>query len=172
MRKKLWLIRIIICLLFAFITYYLTLPAINIHNPGFYMYLFMIFVCYLVTSVFMLVDYHHTIRRLRDLPKNALIVTCIVMGVFGLIIVTNIICSPLFNSKSWAKRITILEDTNFTDDIKEVDFDKVPLLDKDSSQKLGDRVMGQMSELESLSDRKSTRLNSSHPTTSRMPSSA
>ena len=147
MRKKLWLIRIIICLLFAFITYYLTLPAINIHNPGFYMYLFMIFVCYLVTSVFMLVDYHHTIRRLRDLPKNALIVTCIVMGVFGLIIVTNIICSPLFNSKSWAKRITILEDTNFTDDIKEVDFDKVPLLDKDSSQKLGDRVMGQMSEL-------------------------
>jgi hypothetical protein len=95
----------------------------------------------------MLVDYHHTIRRLRDLPKNALIVTCIVMGVFGLIIVTNIICSPLFNSKSWAKRITILEDTNFTDDIKEVDFDKVPLLDKDSSQKLGDRVMGQMSEL-------------------------
>ena len=147
MRKKLWLIRIGICLLFALIVYYITLPAINIHNPGFYMYLFMIFMCYLVTSVLMLADYHHTIRRLRDLPKNAFIVSCVVIGVFGLIVVTNILCSPLFNSKSWAKRITIMEDTNFTDDIKEVDFDKVPLLDKDSSQKLGDRVMGQMSEL-------------------------
>src|SRR5699024_3872116 len=44
-------------------------------------------------------------------------------------------------------RITVNEETNFTDDIKQVNFDALPLLDKQSSQKLGDRVMGQMPEL-------------------------
>ena len=147
MRNKLWIIRILICLLFAFCLYYVTLPAINLHNPGFYMYIFMVLVCYIVTSVLMLADYPRVIRRFRDLPKNAMIVTSIVTTVIVLIVITNLLCSPLFNSKSWANRITISEDTTFTDDIKEVDFNKVPLLDKDSSQKLGDRVMGQMSEL-------------------------
>ena len=32
------------------------------------------------------------------------------------------------------------------EDVKEVDFTKVPLLDKASSEKVGDRIMGQYSE--------------------------
>ena len=147
MRRKLFIIRIIICLVLAFFLYYATLPALNLHNPGFYMYLFMVFMIYIISSVLMLGDGRRTITRLRDLPRNMLIILSVVAGVFALIILTNIVCSPLFNSKSWASRITIKEDTSFTDDILEVDFNKVPLLDKDSSQKLGDRVMGQMSEL-------------------------
>lgn len=147
MKRKIWLIRMLIIILFAFGLYYVTLPAINLHDPGFYAYLFMIFVCYLITSGMNLFDGERVINKVKRLPRNSLIVVGSVMGVFVLIIVVNFFCSPLFNSKSWANRITILEDTNFTDDIKEVDFNQVPLLDKDSSQKLGDRVMGQMSEL-------------------------
>ncbi len=147
MKKKIWIIRILIVLLFAFVLYYVSLPALNIHNPAFYIYLFMVFGCYVVSSVLLLIDGGRVINKLRDLPRNLLIIVGSIMTILSLIILTNIICSPLFNSKSWARRITILEDTNFTDDISEVDFNKVPLLDKDSSQKLGDRVMGQMSEL-------------------------
>ena len=50
-------------------------------------------------------------------------------------------------SGKYASRINILEDNSFEADIKEVDFSQIPLLDKESSSKLGDRVMGQMSEL-------------------------
>ena len=146
-KNKIWLIRILIIFLFAFILYYVSLPALNIHSPEFYMYLFMVLACYIVTSILSLADGGRVVNKLRDLPKNTLIIVGSVMAVFILIILVNIICSPIFNSKSWANRITILEDTSFTDDISEVDFSKVPLLDKDSSQKLGDRVMGQMSEL-------------------------
>ena len=147
MKKKILLIRWIINLLFAFILYYVTLPALNLQNPGFYVYLFMVLCCYIATSVLSLVDGSKVINRLRDLPKNAFIISIGLISVMVMIFLVNLVCSPIFNSKSWAKRITIQEDTNFTDDIKEVDFSKVPLLDKDSSQKLGDRVMGQMSEL-------------------------
>ena len=147
MKKKIWFIRILIILLFAFLLYYVTLPAINLHNPGFYAYLFMIFICYLLTSGISLFDGERVINKVRRLPRNTLIVVSSVTTVIVLIILVNVISSPLFNSKSWASRITIHDDTSFTDDIKEVDFNQVPLLDKDSSQKLGDRVMGQMSEL-------------------------
>ena len=147
MKKKIWFVRIVIIILFAFLLYYVTLPAINLHNPGFYAYLFTIFVCYLLTSGIGLFDGERVINKVRRLPRNTLIVVSSVTAVIVLIILVNLISSPLFNSKSWASRIVIQDDTNFTDDIKEVDFNQVPLLDKDSSQKLGDRVMGQMSEL-------------------------
>ena len=146
-KKRIWFVRVLILVIFAFVLYFVSLPAINLHEPTFYMYLMMILVCYIVTSGLSLFDGSKVINKLRDLPKNMLIIVSGVATVIVLIILVNVICSPVFNSKSWAKRITIMEDTNFTDDIKEVDFNKVPLLDKDSSQKLGDRVMGQMSEL-------------------------
>ena len=147
MKKKIWFIRLLIILLFAFGLYFVSLPAINLHDPGFYAYLFMIFICYLITSGISIFDGGRVIEKVKRLPKNALIIVTSVTAVIVLIILTNIICSPVFNSKSWANRIEVMEDTSFTDDILEVDFSKVPLLDKDSSQKLGDRVMGQMSEL-------------------------
>ena len=147
MKKKLWIVRIIIILLFAFVLFFVTLPPINLHDPGFYAYLLMVFICYIVTSGINLFDGEKVINKVKRLPKNMLIMVVIVGGIFVLIILTNVICSPLFNAKSWAHRIEIKEDTSFTEDIGEVDFNKVPLLDKDSSQKLGDRVMGQMSEL-------------------------
>ena len=135
MRKKLWLIRIIIVFLFAFGLYYVSLPALNIHNPAFYIYLFMVLACYVISSVLMLADGGKVINKLRDLPKNLLIIIGGVSSVFIIIVLTNVICSPLFNSKSWANRIAVMEDTNFTDDISEVDFNKVPLLDKDSRRR-------------------------------------
>ena len=147
MKKKLWIARIIIILLFAFILFFVTLPAINLQDPGFYGYLLMVFICYLITSGISLFDGEKVINKVKRLPKNMLVMVSLVGGVFALIILINVICSPVFNSKSWAHRIDVSEDTSFTDDILEVDFNKVPLLDKDSSQKLGDRVMGQMSEL-------------------------
>ena len=65
---------------------------------------------------------------------------------FGIIFI-DFILSPVFQSKSYSKRITVNEGENFTEKIAPVDFNSIPLLDKDSSQKLGDRVMGQMPEL-------------------------
>ena len=147
MKKKIMFFRILIVLLFAFCLYYVALPAINLQDPGFYVYLFMVFICYIATSGASLFDGDRVITKIKRLPKRAMILFGSVALVFALIVLVNVIVSPVFNSKSWASRITILEDTEFSDDIKEVDFNKVPLLDKDSSQKLGDRVMGQMSDL-------------------------
>ena len=54
--------------------------------------------------------------------------------------------SPVTSSKAFASRIEVYE-SSFENDIHEVDFDNLPLLDKISSQKVGDRVVGQIPDL-------------------------
>ena len=57
-----------------------------------------------------------------------------------------VVVSPIFNAKGYSSRITIT-DSDFETDIKPVDFNNLPLLDKESSQKVGDRVVGQIPDL-------------------------
>ena len=147
MKNKFLIFRIIGTILFAFIVYYLTIPAINLHNLGFYIYLLFVLGFYIFLYMVTFPLGKDVILNIRKLPNMVSKLFVVIFGIVGVIILINFVCSPVFNSKSWANRIKISEDTNFTDDILEVDFNKVPLLDKDSSQKLGDRVMGQMSEL-------------------------
>ena len=147
MKNKLNIIRIIITLVFGLILYYLQLPAINLKDPSFYLFVFMVLICYLTTSSITLIDVSNIITNVKKVPKKTMYISGIVFAGFSAILLINIVCSPLFNSSSWASRITITEDAVFTEDIKEVDFSQVPLIDKESSRKLGDRVMGQMSEL-------------------------
>ncbi|MDD3392226.1 MAG: hypothetical protein PHE54_01650, partial [Bacilli bacterium] len=72
--------------------------------------------------------------------------------VFIIIFIINFILSPLFLSKTYSQRIVINEDTNFNVDVEKVDFNALPIIDRASSIKLGDRVMGQMPELVSQFD--------------------
>ena len=147
MNKKIMIFRIDITLLFAFILFYLTLPAINLTNPGFYGYLFCIFLVYFFSSWIKLFDTRNIIKNVKTLPRNVLVMIGSVFGVFVLIMVVNFILSPVFNAKSWSRRIVIDQTHEFNDDIALVNYQSLPLLDKDSSRKLGDRVMGQMPEL-------------------------
>jgi len=147
MKKRLNLIRILITIVFAVLLYYFQLPALNFTDISLYIYLFEILICYIITSSLTLVDVSNVITNVKKVPKRIIYLTSGIIILFGVVLLINLICSPLFNSSSWASRITISEDAVFTEDIKEVDFSQVPLIDKESSRKLGDRVMGQMSEL-------------------------
>lgn len=136
------IINIVITLIFGAILFYLTIPAINLSNPGFYAFLFAILFVYGILELGM--DTIATIRNRRmEFRFNTIL---LIPVIFILINVINFFCSPLFNANSYAGRITISEDGDFAKDIALVDFSKTPLLDKDSSEKLGDRVMGNMSD--------------------------
>lgn len=137
------IINLIITLIFGALLYYVTLPAINLSSPGFYAFLYaLLFVYGILESATNCVEIIKS-RKLKFKFNTILLIPII----FLLVIIVNFVASPIFNSKSYANRITIDETGDFAKDIEEVDFNKVPLLDKDSSQKLGDRVMGEMSDL-------------------------
>ncbi len=147
MKQK--IIKIAIMVIVVLVLYFFMLPPLNISSPAFWSFLFTILIILFSISIAGKIGFNgltfYTKEPIMNKPvKIALTIIGIVF--LGLILI-NIINSPLFNSKAYYERIAISEDSNFTKDVKEVDFNEVPLLDKASSEKLGDRVMGQMPDL-------------------------
>ena len=151
MKNKFVWVRLILILVVAVFLYYFMLPPINLSSPLFWVYIVIVYFSYLLTGIVKLVDIKSLfVEKITINNKNNgknLIPYFIIPVVILLIIIINVIQSPVFRSKAYYNRITIKEDGNFTEDVALVDFNSLPLLDKDSSQKLGDRVMGQLPEL-------------------------
>ena len=144
--KKGKVIGYIIGLIIMAILYYVMLPPIN---PTSFLFWFYIGIGIIVYAAINLGDLDCTVKGknvvVNSAPKHFWIPLVLIPVGFVLMFLINIFVGPLFNAHSWAHRINVTT-ANFTEEIKEVDFTKIPLLDKDSSQKLGDRTMGQNSE--------------------------
>ena len=143
------LLKISFCLIFIFVLYYFMLPPINLSDPSFWLFMFLIIIfCFLIFLMFSNNISFETIINNKKVQKNR--INYIVLGsisiIVGLIFIINIINSPLFSSKSYYERINVTN-SNFNEDVQPVDFNNLPLLDKNSSIKLGDKVMGQMTDL-------------------------
>ena len=139
-----------ITLVLGFLIFYFFLPPINITSMSFWFYLFTLLMIYGISSSILAINRRN--RIYLDMPKPSMYVMLGGILIFVVIGIINFILSPLFQASSYARRITIDESSTFTEDIALVNFNALPLLDKDSSQKLGDRVMGQMPELVSQFD--------------------
>lgn len=149
MNKRVGLI-IILEILIVSVYYYFMLPVINFSSIEFWS--FIIFILGTLTVLMFIFGRYKVNNRinfksmLRSLKLKIIPLFCIIF-IICMIAIVNFFVSPLFNAKSYSRRITIDETGNFTEDIEEVNFKSLPLLDRESSEKLGDRVMGGMSDL-------------------------
>lgn len=146
--KKTTIHRFLITIIATLILYYFFLPPINLTTPDFWMFIVIIFIIYIMTSIIAIKELPNTIiRKLGQKKSKKEYLILILPAVILLILSINFFNSPLFMANSYHNRIEIKQDGNFKEDIEIVDFNSLPLLDKASSQKVGDRVMGQMPEL-------------------------
>lgn len=136
------IIGILVWGVFVFLYYYFLLPPIYIQSISFW-----VFFLYVLIVGSVCLGFSNLFDKRPKLSKISGIFFVLGFIVVGLILIVNVIYSPIFMSDMYSKRIDIDMEGNFQEDIDEVDFDKIPLLDKDSSRKLGDRVMGQMPEM-------------------------
>ena len=143
------IINSLLTLVIGFLYFYVFLPPINIHAIEFWIFFIMIYLLYLILNFVSFVGYASLKGNISTikLSKTYKILFAIIPLIIVVIILTNFILSPIFSSKSYAHRIVITEGKKFEEEVKVVDFNKVPLLDKDSTQKIGDRVMGEMTDL-------------------------
>lgn len=136
-------------LIAAFIYYYITLPAINIHSSGFWFFLLGAVAVVMVIYVFRkagkeiftfgVASMHFS---LKDYPalKWLGILFLLLLVVYG---IGTLLSSPVINAKQYQQLMTV-ETRNFSEDIEEADYRSIPLLDKDSAALLGDRKMGSL----------------------------
>lgn len=140
-----------ITLILGMVIYYFSLPAINLQNMEFWIFIFVLVIIFVVLNALEFSNVKFLFQGKRLDFKKYYVILFIPVVILGIIVV-NFLCSPLFNARSYQRRITVDETANFLDDVEEVDFNHLPLLDRDSSEVLGDRVMGQMSDLVSQFD--------------------
>lgn len=150
MNKKVkYVIAFIALAVVAFIYYYINLPAVNIHAAGFWYAVMFLIVILIVLAAVKTGKKSIRLSMEKGLESDFKITKTmkglfVVLGlVFVVYLVGNILSLPFINAAKY-QQLMAIEERNFTDDIKEVDYNTIPLLDKDSAALLGDRKMGSM----------------------------
>ena len=129
-----------ILLVLVGIYYYVALPAINIHSVGFWGFIIALLVLLLVE--YAMLRKKRTITELKT-DKKFKVGVYFVGIVIAIFIIGAVLSSPIINAKKYQQLLTV-NTREFTEDIKQVSFDKIPLLDKDSASIIGNRKMGSM----------------------------
>lgn len=136
--KKKLLIGLVILIALA-VYYYVTLPAINIHSSDTWM--MGIFLLLVLLAVYVL---RKRLRR-HELKENKVVkgFGAVILALGAVYLIGSILSSPIVNAKKYQQLMKV-EEGNFSSDVEEISFDKIPLLDKDTAELLGDRKMGSM----------------------------
>lgn len=139
MKRKWKLLLALAVVIAAAVYYYVTIPAINIHSGGFWMFIISLVV--VLTLLFSARKLHmgQEVREIKSL-KIGLAAAAILVIVY---VAGSILSSPIVNAKKYHELLTVQEGT-FTEDIEQVNYSEIPLLDKSSATLLGNRKMGSL----------------------------
>lgn len=147
MKGKKKLLLSIVVILVAAAYYYAALPAVNIHSSE--TWFFMIALVIVIALLYMKKGQ----IGIRELKQSKMMKSfgVVVLGLGIIYLAGTLLSSPIINAKKYQKLMKVEEGT-FTEDIEEQSFDKVPLLDKETAEILGDRKMGSMVDMVSQFD--------------------
>ena len=146
---------LLVTVVVGFLYFYLSLPAINPQSADFYTFLALLCVVYtLCIFVLSAGDSGSVVRTpkekarewLRFVKSSCLPVGILFVAVIAVAIVGQVISLPIFRAGAYRELLTVEKGT-FAQDISQISFDKIPTLDRDSAEYLGDRQMGTLSDM-------------------------
>ena len=141
------LIALLITLLAAGVYFYVTLPAINIYEQSFWVFIILAVVCFIaVYSLMSLKDIGSkgTGKKFFSLGtvKVAIAVAAVPVAV---LLIGNIASSTFFNAEKYSNIIEVPEAV-FEEDMPETAIvSNIALMDSETAQKMGDRTLGALS---------------------------
>ena len=147
MKGKKKLVIVLIALLAAGIYYYAALPAVNLHSSETW---FAALILLVILAALYIGRKRPEVTELRH--NKVLKGFGIVILALGIIyLVGALLSSPIVNAKKYQQLMTV-EEGEFTEDIEELPYEKIPILDRDTAVILGDRKMGSMVDMVSQFD--------------------
>lgn len=138
------ILSLLLTLVVGAVAYYFMLPALNFKAMELYIYIAVLFVSYI--GIFGVLSKAYFRPEYMEYAKNKVkipIILILVLAVFvGIGYLTG---AEFFRAKDYAELIDVKEG-NFAEEIAEVDFNSVPRLDKDSSNMIATRALGELSD--------------------------
>ena len=124
----------IITVIIALISEYALLIPLNPRSPQFILYFS--FLLLIFNGFYFIFN-----RGFNKIMKYSLILAGILIV---LIPVGTFISSPIFNAKSYQKQLVLDKKADFYKDNKTISYESIPVVDRESAIRLGDRKMGEM----------------------------
>lgn len=158
MMKK-HILSLVMTLAFGALWFYFAIPAINLRAPGFWVMLFMMALVYAVSylvfggfrrlaaatgSPFVLEDGHLKKVKLQGRGK---IIFFAALGLLALFLVLVFATSSRVTRASDYQRMLSVVEGNFAEDIAELPISQIPIVDRDTAERLGNRKIGEVVEL-------------------------
>ena len=151
-KVKCHVISAIVTLIVAVVGFYFALPAISFHNID--LYIDIIILCAVYSVLYLILSSKSGITQIATGGKSTIIsffkpvkVAAIIAGICLLVmIIGSLVGAVIFNASRYQKLLTV-ETGDFTEDVAQISYNQIPTLDKDSATMLGDRKMGELSDM-------------------------
>ena len=142
-------INILITLVAAAIYFYIALPPINMQSGEFWTFLLLILVFFSVLTLLSQKNIQESAdsRSLFSFLWTNIRIPIILMGICLVIcLIGSILSAVIFNTKAYSSLIT-LQEGDFAEDVAEISYDQIPMLDEVSANTLAARKLGELSDL-------------------------
>ena len=141
------LINLAVTLIFAAVYFYVVLPPINLQAEEFYLFMLLCCAvycgCAVLTSGFQgsgAKGYFGFVKKQCRIPM------IIAVALVAVAIVGGIVGWQVIRSGAYRDLLTV-ETGDFAAEVEEISYDQIPMLDKDSAEKLGNRKLGELSDM-------------------------
>ena len=141
------LINVIVTLAVGLLYFYVNLPAVNLQAPEFHSFVLLLCavycVCALLTSGF---QGQGVKGYFRFLKKQCLVPLILAVLSFVLCVGGSVVGSVIFRAKSYSQLLNV-QPGDFAAEVDEISYDQIPMLDRASAERLGDRKLGELSDM-------------------------
>ena len=153
-------IKTLLILVVWFLEFWFMLPPINLRSTAFYFFVIVVilsaFIISRITNVFASVKavkgvnvneaLHLDLKGFKNLKFSTKATVIICLLIIALIIVGNVIGAQIFNASKYNTLIKVT-DGDFVKEVSEIGMDQIPVVDRDTASRLGQRKLGEMSDL-------------------------
>ena len=141
------ILSIVLTAIISGVVYYIMYPALNFKSTDLYMLVIaVVAIFYFLFSL--LIGARKKIER-REYAKKKSVVPVIIVGVVILVMVIGFLTgATIFRAKSYSKLMSV-SSSDFSEDFKDIHYDEVPRLDKQTAKVLADQQLGYLDEYKS-----------------------
>lgn len=149
----------IISLVIIAVSYWFMLPALNIRSREFWTFVtYSVIICVVVNAFSSVLDFFksasNTNSKVLGIPKISLksigkpikFAFIYIVAILALSLLTSVVGAEIFNAKRYNKLIT-MTNGDFIQDVSEINKEQIPVVDRDTASRLGQRKLGEMSDL-------------------------
>jgi hypothetical protein len=148
---------LLITLVAGLLYYYWKFPAINLQDPSFFLFLFLLVALYCVLAIKSLGGMGSQFNAaniasinsrdiFRFIKKSCAVPALIGAGLAVFFAIGGLISAPIFRAHAYEDLLQVVEG-DFAAEVAEISYNQIPMLDEASAKQLGDRKMGELSDI-------------------------